>query len=123
MQRRKNAGKTNLVLRDGQHRCLSSYALWAVILTESRLALFVLCGLLVRLFWIMNELMESGIVELLQLKNCGIRIYTGVCYGPAISFSRGWITERHSLQPIGIGLETREGNILSPNLTRLFIIP
>ena len=38
-----------------------------------------------------------------QLKNCGIRIYTGVCYGPAISFSRGWITERHSRQPIGIG--------------------
>jgi hypothetical protein len=48
---------------------------------------------MVQLFWIINELMESGIVELLQLKNCGIRIYTGVCYGPAISFSRAWISD------------------------------
>lgn len=71
----------------------SSYVLWAVILTELRFALFVSCGRAVLLFWSTNESPENGTIEFLQLKNCGRWVSTGVCYGRAMTFSRGWILD------------------------------
>jgi len=79
------------ILPDRQtHCCLNSYVLWAVILTESRSALFVSCGPEVLLFSTTNESTENGTIEFLQLKNCGSWVYTAVCCGLAVTLYRSW---------------------------------
>ena len=93
MRRHVKDAQTTLAPTARQQRCLSSYVLWAVILTELRFALFVSCGRAVLLFWSTNESPENGTIEFLQLKNCGRWVSTGVCYGRAMTFSRGWILD------------------------------
>src|SRR3989442_12588103 len=82
-----------LQLRGRQRCCLTSYVVWAIILTESMSALFISCGPLVLLFSVTNQLMGTGTIELLQLKNCASEVCTGNCYGPAVTFFRSSISE------------------------------